>query len=174
MSTKFLTLCFLLVAACGGSPTSSDPIVTTIGDPDPIPTVDAGPDSAVIPPEPTKNDASDAGSTEKPDATPTVQNDAGTPIPAPDAGLTVDASGPVIVNDAGAPLCCSMLPILNASGTPVGTMPPQPCQTWGAPSGAYPVGTVVCGIDVDPTDYVCALRQADQTSANSGWQTVCP
>ena len=184
MSTKFLTLSFLLIAACGGSPTSSDPIVTMVGDPEPVLTVDAGPDSAVISPEPTQNDAGDAGTTEKPDATPTIQNDAGTPIPAPDAGSVTpptkdagplaDASGPIIVNDAGAPLCCSMLPILNTSGTPIGTMPPQPCQTWGTPSGAYPVGTVVCGIAVDPTDYVCALQQAGQTSANSGWQTVCP
>jgi hypothetical protein len=118
--------------------------------------------------------------------------DAGTPVPAPDAGPTEDAgpkgdagpkedAGPSadaghasITNDAGMPLCCSQLPILNASGIPVGTMPPQPCETWGVPDGGYPVGTVVCGIAVDPVDFTCVLKQPGQSLANQGSQTVCP
>jgi hypothetical protein len=182
MTSKFLALCILFVAACGGSPTQADPLVTTI-DPGPelVPTVDAGPDSAVLPL------TDDAGATEdagRVDAAPLPSEDAGTPVPAQDAAIPVDDAeaptadagppAPVVTNDAGMPLCCSMLPILNASGIPVGTMPPQPCQTWGVPSGGYPVGTVVCGIAVDPVDFVCALRQDGQTASNQGTQKVCP
>jgi hypothetical protein len=182
MTSKFLALCLLLVAACGGSPSPTDPIVTTIDPgPEPVPTVDAGPDSGVIPPTDDAGAAEDAGRT---DAAPLPSEDAGAPVAAQDSGVPTEDAGPptadagppppVVTNDAGMPLCCSMLPILNASGIPVGTMPPQPCETWGVPSGGYPVGTVVCGIPVDPVDFTCVLRQPGQTLANEGWQTVCP
>jgi hypothetical protein len=183
MTSKILALCLLLAAACGGSPTQADPIVTEVGDPPPVAADDAGqPDSGVI-------------VTEAPDAGPQVDSghvgtpaptddagDAGAPVAAQDSGRPStdagappsDAGAPVLVNDAGQALCCWGLPVLNSSGIPVATMNPQPCDVWGVPDSGYSVGTVVCGIPVDPVDFVCALRQAGQTASNQGEQKVCP